>query len=137
MERMWEPSRRSGGSAAPTMSVTDAAAVLGISRALAYEACREYRSGGEAGGIPNIQVGRRVLVLTEQVRKLLEGGDLPTDYPFESDSGLASRRPIRVRSVRFRRVAASGRGRVQPSSTVAGRRRPGSVATPAVHRAGR
>jgi excisionase family DNA binding protein len=51
-----------------TLTVEEAAATLGISRAFAYEAVRR-------GEIPSIRIGRRVLVPRAALEKLLEGGD--------------------------------------------------------------
>jgi excisionase family DNA binding protein len=49
----------------PTMPVDEVAAALGISRASAYE-------GVKTGDIPCIRVGRRFLVPTAAVRRLLQ-----------------------------------------------------------------
>ena len=49
----------------PTMQVDDVAAALGISRASAYE-------GVKTGEIPSIRIGRRFLVPTAGVRRLLQ-----------------------------------------------------------------
>ena len=48
-----------------TMTVEEAAAVLGISRGLAYQAARD-------GSIPTIRIGRRLLVPRRAIVKLLE-----------------------------------------------------------------
>ena len=48
-----------------TMTVEEAAAVLGISRGLAYQAARD-------GSIPTIRIGRRLLVPRRALEKLLE-----------------------------------------------------------------
>jgi excisionase family DNA binding protein len=48
----------------PTVSVTDAATILGISRRSAYRAAA-------AGQLPTIQLGRRLLVPTARLRTLL------------------------------------------------------------------
>jgi excisionase family DNA binding protein len=53
----------------PTLTVEEAAAVLSISRSLAYEAVR-------TGEIPSIRVGRRVLVPTAALNRLI-GADSP------------------------------------------------------------
>jgi excisionase family DNA binding protein len=55
----------------PTVSVDDAAAILGVARVTAYEAVH-------AGQIPSIRVGRRILVPTAALRRLL-GLDEPTE----------------------------------------------------------
>ena len=48
-----------------TMTVKEAAAALGISRGLAYQAARD-------GSIPTIRIGRRLLVPRRALYKLLE-----------------------------------------------------------------
>jgi excisionase family DNA binding protein len=50
-----------------TLSVPDAARVLGIGRALAYRAVRR-------GEIPSIRIGRRYLVPRAALARLLGGG---------------------------------------------------------------
>jgi excisionase family DNA binding protein len=55
----------------PTVSVDDAAAILGVARVTAYEAVH-------AGQIPSIRVGRRILVPTAALRRLL-GLDEPAE----------------------------------------------------------
>lgn len=49
----------------PTLTVDETAAVLGIARSTAYESVRN-------GEIPSIKVGRRRLVPTAALRRLLE-----------------------------------------------------------------
>jgi excisionase family DNA binding protein len=49
-----------------TMTITEAAATLGISRTLAYEQAK-------TGELPVIRLGRRVLVSRAKVRAMLEG----------------------------------------------------------------
>ncbi|MHB8438522.1 MAG: helix-turn-helix domain-containing protein [Acidimicrobiales bacterium] len=51
-----------------TLSVEEAAEALGISRALAYEAVRR-------GEIPNIRIGRRILVPRSALDRLLAGSE--------------------------------------------------------------
>jgi len=51
-----------------TMTVEEAAAALGISRNLAYEAARD-------GRIPAIRIGRRLLVPRRALERLLEVSD--------------------------------------------------------------
>ena len=53
-----------------TLTVEEAAAVLGISRAFAYEAVRR-------GEIPSIRIGRRVLVPRAALERLLQGNTAP------------------------------------------------------------
>jgi excisionase family DNA binding protein len=48
-----------------TMSVSEAAAVLGISRSAAYDAAMK-------GDLPNIRLGRRILVSREALERLLK-----------------------------------------------------------------
>lgn len=55
----------------PTVSVTEAAGLLGISRASAYQGCR-------SGEIPVLKIGHRFLVPTSRLLQLLEGGPEPT-----------------------------------------------------------
>jgi excisionase family DNA binding protein len=50
-----------------TLSVTQAAEKLGVSRNLAYEAIK-------AGQIPHIRIGRRILVPEAALERLLSGG---------------------------------------------------------------
>jgi excisionase family DNA binding protein len=52
--------------AALTMSVDEAARLLGIGRGLAYEAVR-------SGEIPSIRLGRRVLIPRSRLLELVEG----------------------------------------------------------------
>jgi excisionase family DNA binding protein len=49
---------------ASTMSVTEAAAMLGIGRTLAYELAR-------TGDLPTIRLGRRLVVLRRALQRLL------------------------------------------------------------------
>lgn len=53
-----------------TLTVPEAAAVLRISRAAAYEAARQQR-------LPHIKIGRRILVPVSQLRALLDTGRPP------------------------------------------------------------
>lgn len=55
-----------------TMTVEEAAAALGVSRNLAYEAARD-------GRIPAIRIGRRLLVSRHALEKLLEAPSSPTE----------------------------------------------------------
>lgn len=48
----------------PTVSVERAGAILGVSRASAYEAVK-------AGAIPHLRIGRRIVVPTAALRRLL------------------------------------------------------------------
>ena len=49
----------------PTMTVEETGEALGISRASAYEGVR-------SGAIPSIKIGRRIVVPTAALRRLLE-----------------------------------------------------------------
>jgi predicted DNA-binding transcriptional regulator AlpA len=49
----------------PTMQVGDVAKAIGISRAAAYE-------GVKTGAIPSIRIGKRIVVPTAAVRRLLQ-----------------------------------------------------------------
>jgi excisionase family DNA binding protein len=55
-----------------TMTVSEAAAMLGISRALAYDLVAR-------GEIPAIRLGHRIVVPTKRLRDLVLGGDGPSD----------------------------------------------------------
>src|SRR5829696_2627777 len=48
----------------PTMSVEDAAQLLGISRTMVYTEAARYRDTDGRQGLPNVRLGGRVLVLT-------------------------------------------------------------------------
>lgn len=66
----------------PTMTVDEAAGVIGVSRGVAYEAARN-------GELPVIHMGRRVLVVTAGLRRLL-GLDVVDDVeetPERDDAG--------------------------------------------------
>lgn len=54
----------------PTTSVTQAGMFLGISRGAAYQAAH-------AGELPTIRLGRRMLVPTAALRRMLEGNSRP------------------------------------------------------------
>ena len=49
----------------PTMQVDDVAKALGLSRAAAY-------NGVQTGEIPSIRIGRRIVVPTAAVRRMLQ-----------------------------------------------------------------
>lgn len=53
-----------------TVSVTEAASMLGISRALAYELVAR-------GEVQSVRLGRRVVVPVVALRAMVAGGDLP------------------------------------------------------------
>lgn len=50
----------------PTLTVPECASVLGVSRDVAYEAVRR-------GEIPSLRLGRRIVVPTAALRRMLEG----------------------------------------------------------------
>ena len=54
----------------PTLGVEEAGRVLGISRVLAYQAVR-------SGELPSISIGRRILVPTVELRRMLR--ELPAE----------------------------------------------------------
>lgn len=54
----------------PTMTIEDARRFLGISRATAYEAAK-------SGELPTISMGRRLLVPTAALRRMLKLDDAP------------------------------------------------------------
>lgn len=55
----------------PTMSVEDAANLLGISRSTAYAEAARFRQTNGVTGIPNATFGTRVVVLTVPLLELL------------------------------------------------------------------
>jgi excisionase family DNA binding protein len=59
-----------GGAERLTLTVEEAAAMLGISRAFAYEAVNR-------GEIPHIRIGRRILVPRSALERLLSAGSEP------------------------------------------------------------
>ena len=65
----------------PTMSVEDAAQLLGISRTMAYTEAARYRDTDGRHGLPNVRLGGRVLVLTALVLELVRS--VPIDSPSE------------------------------------------------------
>jgi excisionase family DNA binding protein len=54
----------------PTMTVDEAAAFLGISRALAYESIAR-------GELPAIRLGRRILISTSRLHAMVAGPETP------------------------------------------------------------
>jgi excisionase family DNA binding protein len=63
-----------------TITIPEAAIVLGVSRNSAYQAAR-------CGELPTIQVGRRKLVPTDKLRLML--GAKPTKRPIRPPGGAA------------------------------------------------
>jgi hypothetical protein len=57
-----------------TLSLADAAVVLGISKASAYRMARRYEQTQGAEGIPVIRFGRRLVVPTARLEALLTTG---------------------------------------------------------------
>lgn len=49
----------------PTMKIDEAALLLGVSRTVAYEAAR-------SGELPTIRLGRRIVVPTAVIRRMLQ-----------------------------------------------------------------
>lgn len=59
-----------------TISVGEAASLLGISRNSAYESTRRYLATGGAEGLPVLRIGRRLVVPIARLRVYLgDGGD--------------------------------------------------------------
>lgn len=56
-----------------TVSVPDAARILGISRSSAYRMARQYVESGGTDGIPAIRLGKRVVVPYARLLALLSG----------------------------------------------------------------
>jgi len=54
-----------------TITVDEAARVLGVSRATAYAAAHSYLASGGTEGLPVIKLGRRLLVPNAALRQLL------------------------------------------------------------------
>lgn len=68
-----------GDTACPaTVSVTEAARILGISRSSAYRMTRQYVDSGGAEGIPALRLGARVVVPYVRLMALLNGEWLPS-----------------------------------------------------------
>jgi excisionase family DNA binding protein len=57
------------------LTVEEAAAVLRIGRAAAYELTRQWRDSGGRYGLPVVCLGRSLRVPREALRRLLEVGD--------------------------------------------------------------
>ena len=64
-----------------TVTVTQAARMLGISRGSAYEAAK-------TGELPVIRIGKRLLVSREILRRMLEPKVLSADDPGENPNGV-------------------------------------------------
>jgi hypothetical protein len=107
--------------------------VLGISRAMAYESCRRYRLGDSTAGIPNIQMGRRVLVLTERLYEILELGVAVTAVSGEVQGSVRVSHEIGT-TARSRRFVRSRR-RAVPRESAAGGRQARHVGVVRPHRA--
>lgn len=59
-----------------TMTVAEAAQVLGISRGVAYSEAKAYEQSGGRTGLPVIRMGNRLIVPVARLRALLEGKDV-------------------------------------------------------------
>lgn len=59
-----------------TVTVEEAAQILGISRTTAYQCASEYRDTDGASGLPVIQLGRRLLVPLPRLTAILSGQSL-------------------------------------------------------------
>jgi excisionase family DNA binding protein len=62
-----------------TLTVEEAAKLLGVGRGTAYEAVRQ-------GEIPAIRIGRRVLVPRARLFELLGESEIPAALPDDSDN---------------------------------------------------
>ena len=73
----------------PTLTVEQTGEFLGISRAAAYEGVR-------SGEIPSVRIGRRIVVPTAAIRRLLQldPAPPPDDPPQESSQRLAQVREL-------------------------------------------
>ncbi|CAN5191257.1 hypothetical protein BH24ACT12_BH24ACT12_14110 [soil metagenome] len=60
-----------------TITVEEAASVLGVSRGVAYESARTYLRTGGKEGLPVIRMGRRLLVPTPALQRMLGCSALP------------------------------------------------------------
>jgi hypothetical protein len=60
----------------PTMTVEEAANLLGISRTMAYTEATRFRVTEGGSGLPNIRLGGRILVLTAPLLDLVRAGPL-------------------------------------------------------------
>ncbi len=54
-----------------TMTVEEAAEVLGVSRSTAYESARRFESTDGAEGLPVLRIGRRFVVPVGRIQELL------------------------------------------------------------------
>lgn len=69
----------------PTMSVEDAAELLGISRSTAYSEAARFRRTGGVAGIPSAAFGSRVVVLTAPLLDMLMLGGVPPELVASPD----------------------------------------------------
>lgn len=65
-ERQSDAPAEAGGAARLTVSVEEAAEMLGVSRGTAYNLVR-------TGDIPSLRLGRRIVVPLQRLRALIEG----------------------------------------------------------------
>ena len=79
----------------PTMSVDDAAQLLGISRTMAYTEAARYRDTDGRHGLPNVRLGGRVLVLTALVLELVRAAPIasPSEPMTSSTADVIPERP--------------------------------------------
>lgn len=100
---------------AVTLTVTEAAGVLGISRGLAYSCANRFIESDGAEGLPVVRLGRRLVVPTYQLNRLLSGElslggreTTPVDpAPPETPPARPSDAPLLGPSPRRRRHRAS------------------------------
>ncbi len=64
--------RQTAGHGSSFMTVQEAAHVLGIGEALAYRMANEFLDNGGASGIPCVRLGRRLLVSTRGLDRLVD-----------------------------------------------------------------
>ena len=70
----------------PVLSVEVAGRILGLGRAAAYAAASRWRATDGADGIPNLRIGRRVVVPTALLRRML-GLDVSLDRGRDTEVG--------------------------------------------------
>jgi len=75
---------------ARTVSVEKAAAILGISRSVAYRMANDYLASGGAEGIPVLRLGKRLVVPTVRLDLLLEGKG-PSEAVVAAAAGASGR----------------------------------------------
>lgn len=112
-----------------TLTVSGAAEVLGISRGLAYRCANRFLETNGEVGLPVVRLGRRMLVPTLQLRRLLKGelsleGDqvaapltapLAPAVPAASEPSGTRAQPPKPATMRTRSNGRSPRRRLQSS----------------------